>query len=504
MAGKSDTQSMPAVVKGFGGWKKPSQSGVGGLSLRATMILGVAAAFLILVMGTMGMLAAIEIGGPIVLVVALMVIGDADGVMLSAKISERAAWAMKVASGTNIYKAGPASKATGGKFQLPGIGAQLEVSDHADIMGNRFGMVYCPSQKTATVIFGCEPGGVSMLDEDEIDNQVAYYAGWLSQLGLEPDVVAASVTVETAPDPGKRLEQVVASRVDPDAPEIARRVLQDSVDAGRGGATQVSTWVAVTFTTSNMGRKVRDVDGVATSLSQRLGTLRGGLVPSGAGGIWNLNSSNIAELVRIAYDPASAVWFDQVHASGQTPQLAWSDVGPSAAVASWGGYQHDSAYSITWAMSGAPKGIVNSGVLRPLLAPSADIARKRVTMLYRPIEPGAAARMVDDDLTAASAARGNVRKPEVRMTQALRQAQQTAAEQANGAGLLEFGILVTATTDDLDMRDQVVHTLRNLGASARIRLRPMYGMQDAAFVACLPLGVMLERASILPQATKGR
>jgi len=155
-------------------------------------------------------------------------------------------------------------------------------------------------------------------------------------------------------------------------------------------------------------------------------------------------------------------------------------------------------------MSDAPKGVVNSGVLRPLLAPSPDIARKRVTILYRPIEPGTAASLVDKDLTAASAARGNVNKPEVRMTQALRQAQQTAAEQAAGAGLLEFGLLVTATTDDLEFRDQVSHTLRNLGAASRIRLRPMYGMQDAAFAACLPLGIMLERGGVLPRATKGR
>jgi len=216
-----------------------------------------------------------------------------------------------------------------------------------------------------------------------------------------------------------------------------------------------------------------------------------------------MDSAALVELVRIAYDPASAVWFDQVHASGQKPQLGWNDAGPSATVTSWAGYQHDSAYSITWAMSGAPKGVVNSGVLRSLLAPAADVARKRVTILYRPIDPGTAASLVDKDLTAASAARGNKNKPEVRMTQALRQAQQTAAEQASGAGLVEFGLLVTATTDDLELRDQVSHTIRNLGAASRIRLRVMYGMQDAAFAACLPLGLMLERASVLPQTSKG-
>ena len=37
-------------------------------------------------------------------------------------------------------------------------------------------------------------------------------------------------------------------------------------------------------------------------------------------------------------------------------------------------------------MTQAPRGLVQSGVLARLLAPHRDIARKRVTLLYRPID----------------------------------------------------------------------------------------------------------------------
>jgi hypothetical protein len=49
-------------------------------------------------------------------------------------------------------------------------------------------------------------------------------------------------------------------------------------------------------------------------------------------------------------------------------------------------------------MSQAPRGEVRENVLARLIAPHGDIARKRVTLLYRVIDPGEAARIVERDL----------------------------------------------------------------------------------------------------------
>ena len=72
-------------------------------------------------------------------------------------------------------------------------------------------------------------------------------------------------------------------------------------------------------------------------------------------------------------------------------------------------------------------------------------------------------------------------------------------EEASGAGLVNFGLLVTATVQaeqDLARARAAVET--TLRASARLRLRPAYGAQDSAFAAALPLGIVLSDLLALP------
>jgi hypothetical protein len=44
----------------------------------------------------------------------------------------------------------------------------------------------------------------------------------------------------------------------------------------------------------------------------------------------------------------------------------------------------------------------------------------------------------------------------------------------------------------------MIAAIDNLGATARILLRPAYGSQDSAFVAALPLGVVLQSHLAVP------
>jgi len=488
------------VVEGmYGGWKKPSQSGIAGLSMRATLALGAAAVFLIILIGTAGLLTALEFGLPLALVVGVISLKDQDGMSLAGKIGERIAFAQAKSSGATVYRAGPASKATGGRFRLPGLAAPLTVSEHTDHYRRDFALVWCPFQRTASVVLGCEPGGLDMADSDEVDAQVAGWAGALTQFGADPDIAAVSVTVETAPDPGRRLQEAMASSADPQAHPFARAVLDDTVAAQQGRSIQVSTFVTITWSTAPLRRRARDEAAMGEMVATRMPGLIRSLEVSGAGQVWPLSASQLAEVVRVAYDPAAAVLFDEARAQGYEPPQTWDDAGPTVAVAEFAGYRHDSAWSKTWAMSRAPEGLVANTSLRALMAPHRDITRKRVTIFFRPIDPGRAANLVDKDMKAAQAAQRNKRGPEVRESIAFAQARQTAAEQAAGAGLTQFGMLVTATTDDLGAKDQIDAAVSTLGASARIRLRPMYGMQDAAFAACLPLGLMLERHQVMPK-----
>jgi hypothetical protein len=149
-------------------------------------------------------------------------------------------------------------------------------------------------------------------------------------------------------------------------------------------------------------------------------------------------------------------------------------------------------------MSTAPRGNVPSNILTRLLAPHRDIARKRVTLLYRPIDAGRAAAIVDADASAASFNLTSRDRPNARNVAGVRAALATAEEEASGAGLLNFGMLVTATVTDVDRVADAKAAIDNLSATARLRLRPVYGSQDSAFAAALPLGLVLPKHLQLP------
>jgi hypothetical protein len=180
------------------------------------------------------------------------------------------------------------------------------------------------------------------------------------------------------------------------------------------------------------------------------------------------------------------------------PELQWTDVGPSGAQAFWDKYRHDSAWSVTWQMSQAPRGEVFSSVLSQLVAPHADIDRKRVTLLYRPLDAGTSARMVEADKRNASFRASTSSRPSARSLAEARAADRSAQEEARGAGLVNFGMVVTGTVMSVEQIPDMVAAIDNLGATARVLLRPAYGSQDSAFVAALPLGVVLQNHLAVP------
>jgi hypothetical protein len=170
--------------------------------------------------------------------------------------------------------------------------------------------------------------------------------------------------------------------------------------------------------------------------------------------------------------------------------MRWEDAGPVAAQESWDHYVHDSGHSITWGMSEAPRGEVLSSVMTGLVAPNHDIARKRVTFLYRPYDPASTTMIVERDrkdarfrLTGATTAARN--------ELAVASSDQAALEEARGAGLTRFTMLVTATVRTAEDLTLAAATVDTLAPPARVRLRRMYGSQASAFAAALPLGLVL-------------
>ena len=164
-----------------------------------------------------------------------------------------------------------------------------------------------------------------------------------------------------------------------------------------------------------------------------------------------------------------------------------------------------SAVSVTWAMTAPPRGEVYSSVLHGLLNPHAEIDRKRVTLVFRPLDPARAVRIVEIDKRAADFRATVSDRPSARAINEQRSAAATAAEEALGAGLVDFSVFVTATVaDEQRLPDAIaaIAAIDMLSASARLQLRPMYGSQDVGFAASLPLGLMLPAHSALPSSVR--
>jgi hypothetical protein len=265
------------------------------------------------------------------------------------------------------------------------------------------------------------------------------------------------------------------------------------------GSAATRAWVALTFSASvRQGGRRRSEADIGRDLSARLPALTRGLQLAGGGAARPVNAQDLCEMVRCAYDPAAAAAVEEARVNGQVIDLTWLDVGPAAAQADWDSYRHDGAWSVSWSMTSPPRGEVFSCILASLLAPHPDIDRKRVTLLYRVLDPGQAARIVETDKRNARFRATTNDRPSARSISELGAAEATAREEATGAGLVNFAMLVTATVTDAARLPDARAAVDALAAGARVQLRPVYGSQDSAFAAALPLGLVMSKHLRVP------
>lgn len=475
----------------YGNWRRPVSAGIGGLGMIGTAIMMGGLIVVVLLVMFAGLLPAAVFAAVVGVVLLLLVVKDKHGKTGVQRAGARAGWWVTRQSGSHLYRSGPLGRTPWGRFQLPGLAARSELWEFRDSYARPFALIHMPTTGHFTVVFSCEPDGASLVDEEQVDVWVAQWGHWLASLGHEPGLVSASVTVETAPDTGTRLRREVQTNMVDDAPDVARAMLTEVVRTYPEGSASVRAWVALTFTASTRAGKRRAVEDMGRDLASRLPGLSLGLNATGAGTARPMTAQDLCEVIRVAYDPAAALLIEEAHAEGQTPELAWADAGPTATQAAWDHYRHDGAVSRTWTMTSAPRGEVFSSVLSQLLAPHGDVDRKRVTLLYRPLDAAAAARTVENDRRNADFRTSGTAKPSARSLAEARAAHATAQEEARGAGLVNFGMVITATVNDADQMPDATAAVDNLSATARLMIRPAYGSQDSAFAAALPLGLVL-------------
>ncbi|GCD96915.1 SCO6880 family protein [Embleya hyalina] len=485
----------------YGNWRKPTSPGLGRLGFAGTAA-GIVGLLFMIIVSMFSFKAALVVGGLIALALSPLVFRDKHGRNGLKWIVARMAWAQGKAQGQHLYRSGPLGRIPMGTCKLPGLLATSALYEAHDAYGRPFAIVTTPSTNHHTIVLTCSADGASLVDVEQVDVWVAYWGLWLSQIGHEPGIVAASVTIESAPDTGERLRSELEFSLHPDAPPLAKQVLQEVTEVYGRGSAQVTTRVALTYSgAARATRAKRTAQEMAVDLGMRLPGLCNSLQMTGAGPARPMTGPEMTQMVRIAYDPTVAPFIERVDATARG-DLRWDDAGPTATQEGWGYYRHDSAFSVTWAMSEAPRGEVYSSVLSRLVAPHPDIMRKRVTLLYRPHNPAAAAHLVERDrkdaiFKARQSKRGNARD-----SVAVQAAEQAAREEATGAGLVRFAMLITATVQEAEDVRLAASAIDNLTASSRILVRRVYGSQASAFAAALPLGLVLPQHLKVPQSVQ--
>ncbi|MEV4047123.1 SCO6880 family protein [Streptomyces sp. NPDC049744] len=485
----------------YGNFRKPRTSGLRGLSLGATMLLF--AGLVAVVLATLiSIWVALTLAVGLGLLTVPLAVKDRHGRTLMQRGAVRLAWWRTTSSGGHLYRSGPLGRSGHGRCRLPGLAAESLLTEAQDGYGRPFAVITIPATGHHTAVISCDADGAALVDEQQVDTWVAHWGQWLSTLGSEPDLVAASVTVETAPDSGVRLQHEIHANAVPDAPPLAGAMLREVLSAYPAGSAQIATRIALTYSgAARPGAPRRSIEDMALHIGTRLPGLTAGLAMTGAGTAVPMTATELAEAVRVAYDPTVASLVEEARATGGTG-LTWDQAGPMAAQETWGQYRHDGAFSITWAMTEAPQGEVFSNVLTGLVQPNRDIARKRVTLLYRPHTRAEGARVVQQDYKNALFNAQQSQIGQARDDAEVAAARRTTEEQAQGHGVIRFGLLITATVSSADELAKAAATVDNLAPAARIAVRPVYGSQAAAFAAALPLGLVLPLHTALPQTVR--
>ena len=151
-----------------------------------------------------------------------MMVKDQHGRSGLQRFANRIGWRQTKARRQHLYRSGPLGRTGWGTFGLPGPLASTTLSEHRDSYNRPFVVLETPSAGHFSIVIACEPDGASLVDQHQIESWVGQWGHWLASLGHELGIVAAAVTVETAPDTGARLRREVTGRIDPDAPDLAK------------------------------------------------------------------------------------------------------------------------------------------------------------------------------------------------------------------------------------------------------------------------------------------
>jgi hypothetical protein len=346
---------------------------------------------------------------------------------------------------------------------------------------------------TYTAVLALSGRMFPVLERSEQQRRVRSWGACLDSLAREGSPIGrVEWTERTLPDDGSALRRWFTDHAAyPDSPQAqSYAALIDSA----GPVTQThETYLAVQLDARRARRAIRQAGGgdtgAATVLLRELRTLETRLRAAELNLTGWLPPRALARLLRTAYEPGSRTILAGRDGDGDRAGCAPAAAGPTAADTHWSTYRTDDAWHATYWIAEWPRLDVDADFLTPLLLRTT--VSRTVSVVMEPVNPRRAAREVQAARTAELADEA-LREKAGQITTARRRTEHEALlarerELVAGHGDYRFTGYVTVTAPTLDALEIACGEIEQAAHQSLLEVRRLYGEQDTAFAAALPL-----------------
>jgi hypothetical protein len=488
----------------YGNWRRPKTQGLGPLGILPTVYLFIGSCFIIVIITTNKLLGLILMAGFSVTFL-FFVIKVANGRSLIEYLYIALHWGKAKRKGENLYRSSIFSfshlESRKHSCTLPGIASQFELvnyktSERSHVKEN-FVVLHSKANNHYTLVFECEPNGLAPVDNEQIDIYVANWGRWLNSLSYEPEIVGASVVVQSARDFANDFKENIDNILITTSPEFSRQVMKEiKAQYSESHLYKTKTWITITYIGYDRAtnRKLT-AKKMLSNIESNYYNIKNNLAITGAGAISALEEPDLVRLIRAAYDPSSQELLENATTDDS---LSFKDAGPIAHQEFWDYYKHDSGISSSWVMREAPRGVIHSNILNGAFRASQEMLSKRLAIHYRNFSVDESSRIVEQDKRRAMQQVTEEKRKKAKSLLDYRSAEQSAFEEAQGASLIRFSIVFTGTVSQDNRVKDIDRLISTMSASMRMRFSKAYGSQSATFLSSLPLGINLQNYASVP------
>lgn len=359
------------------------------------------------------------------------------------------------------------------------------------------GVVHDTAAHTVSASLPVRGQGFALLERTEQDRIVTGWGEALAGFCQERSpVVAVRVTEWSGPAGLADFECFAEAQRRTSEGSPALRSYRQLLAEAAPTTTRHDTLVTVTVAVGRGGRRRRTGttprEAAVSVLLEQLGLLAGRLRNAGLEVDGPLSPVQVAETLRLRFDPAGIRVVPGVAGSlaAMTGLVSRYDAGPLATLTEWAHLRVDGAFHRTYWVAEWPRLDVPAGWLEPLLLHAGGI--RTFALHCEPFPPSRSRRDIDRDATRLAADGEQRSRAGFRVGARHRRAESAVvereAELVAGHAELTYAGFVTVTASDAEELEASCADYEQAAALAGLELRPLYGRQDLAFVCSLPLG----------------